>query len=67
MLGQSLEQLVRVSLARKLGRVFQAEGTAWTKHRGVLQHCRYRWRPKAVHAHKREDGKVGMGQKGAGP
>lgn len=36
MLGQSLKQLVRVNLAKKkkkrLGRVFQAEGTAWAKH-----------------------------------
>lgn len=67
MLGQSLERLVIVSLAKKLGRVFQAEGTAWTKHRGPLQHSRYRRRPKAVRAHKRENGKVGMEQKGAGP
>lgn len=47
MLRQSLEWLVRVNLAKQLGRVFQAEGTAWAKHRGMPCHSsQYRWGPK---------------------
>lgn len=67
MLRQSLEWLVRVSLAKMLGRVFQAEGIAWAKHRGMLQHIQYRWGPKAAQADKRANGKVGMRQEAIGP
>lgn len=38
-----MEWLVSVSLAEKLERVFQAEGTAWAKHRGLRQRSQYRW------------------------
>lgn len=68
MLRQGLEWLVRVSLVKMLGRVFQAEGTAWAKHRGTLQqHSPYRWGPKAVRADKSGNGKMGMKQEAGGP
>lgn len=50
----NLEQLVRVSLERNLGRVFQAEGTAWEKHRGMLQGSPSRWGSVAVQGHRGE-------------
>lgn len=67
MLSQGLEWLVRVSLAKMLGRVFQAEGTAWAKHRGTLQRSQDRWGPKAVWADRRGNGKMGMKQEAGGP
>lgn len=56
MLRQSLECLVRVSLAKMLGRVSQAEGTAWAKHGGMPQRSQGRWGSRAVQADERGNG-----------
>lgn len=58
MLRQSLERLVRLSLEPKLGRTFQAEGTAWAKYRGPLQHRQCKEGPEAVQLYKRGHGRA---------